>query len=374
MSIIIKKVETLKDLKKFVKFPFELYKNHPYWIPPLIIDELNTLRKDKNPAFEYCEAKYFLAYKDGKIVGRIAGIINHKYIEKWKNKYARFGWIDFINDIEVLKVLIGAVERWAKDKGMKGMHGPLGFTDLDYEGMLVEGYNELGTIATIYNYDYYPKLIENLGFVKDVDWVEFNIKTPNKIPERIERVAKVVEHRTKVRIFTAKNSRQLLKYAKELFEVIDIAYSDLYGTVPLTPKQVDMYVKAYFPNIDPDFVKLALDENDRVVGFIIAIPSLSRAFQKAKGRLFPFGFIHILKALKKPKYLDLLLGAVRPEYMGKGVDVLMMYDIAKTAIRRNIISAESNPELETNLRVQGHWKYFNARQHKRRRVYLKKFI
>ena len=201
MSIIIKKVETLKDLKKFIKFPFELYKDHPYWVPPLIMDELNTLRKDKNPAFEYCEAKYFLAYKDGKIVGRVAGIINHKYIEKWKNKYARFGWIDFINDIEVVKALIGAVERWAKDKGMEGIHGPLGFTDLDYEGMLVEGYNELATIVTIYNYDYYPKLIEKLGFVKDVDWVEYNIKTPDKIPERIERVAKVIAHRSKLSIY-----------------------------------------------------------------------------------------------------------------------------------------------------------------------------
>ncbi|MCX8059085.1 MAG: CUE domain-containing protein [Spirochaetes bacterium] len=372
--IFIKEVKNKKELKDFILFPLKLYKNNKYYVPKIISDEFFTLSKDKNPAFEYCEAVLYLAYNEkNEIVGRIAGIINYKYIEKWKNKYARFGWIDFIEDFEVAKKLIEAVEQWAKIKGMEGIHGPLGFTDLDYEGMLVEGFEELGTLATIYNYPYYPEYIQRLGYVKDIDWCEFNIKTPDKIPEKVEKLAQLVRERRNYKILDAKTPKDYLPYAKQIFDIIDKAYADLYGVVPLTERQVETYIKQYFPNIDKDFVKVVLDENDNVVAFTIGMPSLSKALQKCKGKLFPFGWIHILLALKKPRYLDLYLGAVDPKHQGKGADVLMMVEMIKSAIKRKIISTETNPELEINNKVQSHWKYFDSRQHKRRRVFLKKF-
>jgi len=372
--IKIHEVTAKKDMKKFIGFPEKLYKNNPYFVPKLVSDEWATLSKNKNPAFAYCEAVFYLALDEkNEVVGRIVGIINNRYIEKWKNKYARFGWIDFVDDFEVAKLLIEAVEKWAKSKGMVGIHGPLGFTDLDYEGMLVEGYEELGTMATIYNYPYYPRFIEKLGYAKDIDWQEFNIKTPDQIPERILKIARLVQERRKLHVLNAKKPKDLLPYAKKIFDLIDSAYSQLYGVVPLTEDQVDNYIKQYFPNVDADFVKLVLNENDELVAFTIGMPSLSRALQKSRGKLFPFGFIHLLHALKKPEYLDLYLGAVDPKYQGKGADVLMMIEMLKSAMKRNIITTETNPELEVNDRVQGHWKYFETRQHKRRRVYLKKF-
>jgi hypothetical protein len=372
--IEIREVKTKKDLKEFILFPLKIYKNNKYYVPKLISDEFFTLSKDTNPAYEYCKSVLYLAYDSkNQIVGRIAGIINYRYIEKWKNKYARFGWIDFIEDFEVAKKLIEAVENWAKENGMEGIHGPLGFTDLDYEGMLVEGFEELGTMATIYNYPYYPQFMERLGYVKDIDWCEFNIKTPEKIPEKVLKLAELVAERRKYKVLETKTPKDLLPYAKKIFDIIDKAYANLYGVVPLTEKQVETYIKQYFPNIDKDFVKVILDENDDVVAFTIGMPSLSRALQKTKGKLFPFGWIHLLIALKRPRYLDLLLGAVDPKHQGKGADVLMMVEMIKTAIKRKIISTETNPELEINNKVQGHWKYLDSRQHKRRRVYLKKF-
>ncbi len=369
MEII--EIKTKKEIKKFVKFPLELYKDNKYFVPPLMMEEINTFIPEKNPAFEYCRAKYWLAIKDGKIVGRIAGIINDKSNEKWKNKHARFGWIDFINDEEVSSGLIKAVEDWAKSEGMTAIHGPLGFTDLDYEGMLVEGFEELGTLATIYNYPYYPVHLEKYGYKKDTDWVEFEIKVPEKIPEIADKISRLVQDRKKVRVFEAKKAKDMLPYAHGLFKVLNSAFSGLYGFVELSEKQINKYVKQYFSFILPDYTKILLDEKNEVAGFVIAMPSLSRALQKSKGRLLPFGFLHILRAIKSNKYLDLYLGAIRPDLQGKGADALLITELSRTAIKNKIISAESNIELEDNHMVQGHWKHFDHRQHKRRRCFIK---
>jgi hypothetical protein len=370
----IKEIHSRKDIKKFVMFPFELYKDNKYWVPPLIMDEINTFLPDKNPAFEHCRAKLWLVYKDGKIVGRIAGIINDRYIEKWKNKYARFGWIDFINDEEVSGLLIKTVEDWAKSEGMTAVHGPLGFTDLDQEGLLIEGFEELGTLSTIYNYPYYPVHLEKYGYKKDTDWVEFEIKVPESIPEKADKISRLVQERKGVRVFEAKKAKDMLPYAHGLFNVLNKAFSGLYGFVELSEKQIDKYVKQYFSFIVPDYTKILLDEKNEVAGFVIAMPSLSRALQKSKGKLLPFGFIYILKAIKSNKYIDLYLGAIRPDLQGKGADALLITELSRTAIKNKVISAESNIELEDNYLVQGHWKHFDHRQHKRRRCYLKQLI
>lgn len=371
MNIIIKKVENKRDLKRFISFPYKLYAGNKYWVPPLRFDEMNTLRRDKNPAFEFCEVKYWLAYKDGKIAGRIAGIINWRYVEEWKNRYARFGWIDFIDDKDVSKALIETVEKWAKEKGMEAVHGPLGFTDLDYEGMLIEGFEELGTMATIYNYSYYPKHLEKYGYTKDIDWVEFEVKAPQEVPEKIDRVANIALERNNLRVLKVKKSKELLPYAKDMFKVLDETYKDLYGVVPLSEKQVDLYIKQYFGFIRPDYISMILDSNDRVAAFGITMPSLSKALQKSKGRLFPVGFIHLLMAMKNNKQIDLYLIGVRPDLQGKGVNSIIFNELNKIFINKNIVSAETNPELETNFKVQAQWKHFTHRQHKRRRCYIK---
>lgn len=374
MALEVKEVKSKNELKRFVLFPFSLYKDCPYWVPPLIFDEMHTLRKDKNPAFEFCEAKSWLAYKNQTVVGRIAGIINKKYIEKWHNKYARFGWVDFIDDEEVSQALFGTVETWAKSNGLEAVHGPLGFCDMDHEGMLIEGFNELGTIATIYNYPYYQKHVERCGYQKDADWIEFEIKAPTAIPEKADRISHLVTEKKKVHVLEAKNSKELLPYAHQIFELINETYENFYGFVPLTEKQIKFYVKQYFPFVDPDYLKVLLDNQNRVAGFVIGMPSLSRALQKARGRLFPFGFIHLWKALKYPKYVDLYLGAIRPDLQGKGADAFLMTELSKSCIKNGIISAESNIELEDNVKVQSHWKYFDSRQHKRRRCFIKHLI
>ncbi|MCU0607802.1 MAG: hypothetical protein MUF78_10390 [Candidatus Edwardsbacteria bacterium] len=371
MPVVIKEVTDNKDLKRFIHFPFSLYQDHPHWVPPLLFDEHETLNRAKNPAFEYCEAKYWLAYRDGAVVGRIAGIINRRYIEKWGNQYARFGWVDFIDDAEVVKALFDTAEQWARERGMTGVHGPLGFTDMDHEGMLVEGFGELGTLAAIYNHPYYPRRLEAIGYAKDVDWVEFEVKVPKALPEKAERVEKIVMKKLGVRVLQAKSARQMLPYAKDMFHVLNAAFAPIYAFVPLNEKQIDLYVKQYFSFIKPEFTKIVLDKDDKVAAFVIGMPSLSRALQRARGRLFPFGFIHILLAMRKPRYIDLYLGAVRPDLQGTGTDALLMTEINRSLIAAGIVSVETNIELEDNVAVQNHWKYYDARQHKRRRCYIK---
>ena len=371
MELTIKEIHSRNDIKKFVKFPFSLYKNVPQWVPPFILDEYNVLSSKKNPAFEYCETKFLLVYKEGKIVGRALGIINHKYIEIWKTKAIRFGWIDFIDDENVSKLLLETLMEWGKSKGMEYIHGPLGFTDMDYEGTLIEGFDEMGTLATIYNHKYYEDHFEKLGFEKEADWVEFEIKVPEKIPEKAERIAEIVKHKLKIKKVEATSSKGYMKYGPGLFKMLNLAYKDLFGFVPLNDKQIAQYTKQYIRYIIPDYTILLVDEFDEVAGFVIGMPSLTKALQRSKGRLFPFGIFILLFALKYNRYLDLYLGAIRPDLQGKGADALLMAELSRNCIKNKIIYAESNIELETNTLVQGHWKYFDVRQHKRRRCFIK---
>ena len=373
MSIEIRKVATKRELRAFITFPETIYGNNPNWVPAPVFDDMNTLGKDKNPAFEFCEAEYWTAWKDGAMVGRIAGIINRRYIEKWGNKYARFGWIDFVEDFAVAEALVKTVEDWAKSKGMEGVHGPLGFTDLDREGMLVEGFGERATFATIYNHPYYSQYMERLGYAKDIDWVEFLVETPEAIPEKVLRVNEILAKRSGVRVIEWSNRKELLaKYADQIFALMDEGYAQLYGTTPLSEKQVKAYIGQYLGFVDPRFTKVMVDEQDKLAGFAITVPSLSDALYKCRGRLFPTGWARLLWALKHPKTIDMLLVAVRKEYLARGTIAILMTALNQSAIENGIKYSETNPELETNIAIQGLWKSYTKRQHKRRRVYLKK--
>jgi len=372
MTIQIKEVLTRKELKTFILFPHQLYRGNPCWVPTLFQDEMNTLRCDKNPAFETCRARYWLAFKDGKVVGRIAAILNCPHIEKWKQPYLRFGWVDFIDDLEVSAALFNTVEAWAREENLTAVHGPLGFTDMDREGMLVEGFDELGTLATIYNYPYYPQHLEQHGYRKDTDWVEYELVVPAQADERVSKLAEIVLKRNRLRLLNVKHKKDLLPYANQLFDLLQEAYAHLYSYVPLTPKQVQAYIDQYFGFITPDFVPVVLDEQDRMVAFGITMPSLSRALQRCGGRLFPFGFIHLLRALKKNDRADLYLVAVAPQYQGKGINAILIYKMIEVFNRLGIQKVESNPELEDNILVQGQWKNYEKRQHKRRRCYIKR--
>jgi GNAT superfamily N-acetyltransferase len=337
----------------------------------MLDEEINTLSADKNPEFDYCQARCWLAYRNGRIVGRIAGIRNQRHIDKWGQPYLRFGWIDFIDDEEVSRALIETVETWAREEGLTAVHGPLGFTNLDHGGMLVEGFDELATLATIYNFPYYPEHLAKLGYEKDIDWIEYEITVPDQPHEKIAKAADIVLRRNKLKILDTTDKADLGKYTKELFQLLDGEYAQLYATVPLTEKQMDAYIEQYFGVINPDFAPVILDENDKMVAFGIVMPSLSRAMQKAKGRKFPFGFLHLLKALRKNDRADLMLIAVKSEYRGKGVNAVLINHIHKKFNQYGITKVESNPELENNANVQGQWKFYETRQHKRRRCFIK---
>lgn len=374
MAIIIKKVTSPKELKTFIRFNYELYKNNPYSVPDLYDDMLNTFSPEKNAAFEFCEADYFLAYKDSKLVGRVAAIINRRANETWNKKEVRFGWIDFIDDLEVSKALLATVEDWGRQRGMEAIVGPLGFTDMDAEGMLVEGFDQLGTMATIYNYPYYPEHMEKLGYEKEADWVEFKLTVPDKLPEKFVRISEIILQKYNLKI--KKLSRKELKeknYGQRIFDLINEAYAPLYGYSKMTQRQIDQYIKMYLPLIDLRMVSLVEDAEENLVAVGISMPSLSKALQKAKGRMLPFGWFHLLKALfiKKPKVLDLLLVGVKPEYQSKGVNALLFYDLVPVYQQMGFEYGESNPELELNKKVQAQWTAFESVQHKRRRAFKK---
>lgn len=374
MAIIIKKVTSPKELKTFIRFNYELYKNNPYSVPDLYDDMLNTFSPEKNAAFEFCEADYFLAYKDNKLVGRVAAIINRRANETWNKKEVRFGWIDFIDDLEVSKALLATVEEWGRQRGMEAIVGPLGFTDMDAEGMLVEGFDQLGTMATIYNYPYYPEHMEKLGYEKEADWVEFKLTVPDKLPEKFVRISEIILQKYNLKI--KKINRKELKeknYGQRIFDLINEAYAPLYGYSKMTQRQIDQYIKMYLPLIDLRMVSLVEDAEENLVAVGISMPSLSKALQKAKGRMLPFGWFHLLKALfiKKPKVLDLLLVGVKPEYQSKGVNALLFYDLVPVYQQMGFEYGESNPELELNKKVQAQWTAFESVQHKRRRAFKK---
>ncbi|MCJ7694606.1 MAG: N-acetyltransferase [Anaerolineaceae bacterium] len=373
MAVIIKEIKTFAGLKKFVDFPIKLYHKNPYYVPVLRLDDLNTLNSKKNPAFDHCEVRYWMAYKEGRAVGRVAAILNHKHVEKWNQAYMRFGWLEFIEDLEVSQALLGAVENWARECQMTAVIGPIGFTDMDREGMLIEGFTEVATLATNYNYPYYPIHLEAIGYKKDTDWIEYELTAPSEPDAKLSRAAEIVLKRNNLTLLKVKNKKELLSYAKDLFDLLNQEYSHLYGTVPLTDEQINIYVNQYFGFIHPDFVPIVLDSDKKMVAFGITIPSLSSALQKSRGRLLPLGWWHLLSAMRKNDRADLYLVAVKKEYQGLGVNMVMMDQISKVFIRRGISKVESNPELETNLNVQSQWKLFEQRQHKRRRCYIKTF-
>ena len=373
MAITIKKVETSKELKQFIRFNYEMYKDNPYSVPDLYDDMLNTFSRKKNAAFEFCEADYFLAYKDGKLVGRVAAIMNNRANETWNKKEVSFGWIDFIDDAEVSDALLKTVEAWGKERGATEIVGPLGFTDFDAEGMLVEGFDQLSTMATIYNYPYYPEHMVKHGYEKDADWVEFKIYIPDAIPDKHKRISEIIMRKYGLKIVKC-TSKDIKKYGQAIFDLLTEAYSQLYGYSALSPKQIKQYIKMFLPILDLRMVSLVVVSEDQVIAAGISMPSLSEALQKAKGRLLPFGWYHLLKVIflkKYPKVLDLLLVAVKPEYQNKGVNALLFYDLIPVYQKIGFEYAESNPELELNDKVQAQWEYFKTEQHKRRRCFKK---
>lgn len=375
MAIEIRAVDHSKrsQIRKFVKFGIDFYKDNPYYVPPLVMDDCNTLSPKKNPAFDFCEAQAFMAYRDGKPVGRIAGIINHKVNERTGHKDLRFGFVDFIDDPEVSQALFDAVSRWGRDKGMTSIVGPLGFTDMDQEGMLTFGYDEVGTMATIYNYPYYPQHMERMGFEKDADWMEYYLTVPDAVPEKHRRIAEIVKERNGLKVKKYSSRKKIREeYGVALFELINEAYDKLYGYSPLSPKQIQYYINMYLSILNLELVTVVTDADDKIVAIGISIQSFSKALQKCRGRIFPFGWVHLLPVLLgKSDAVDLLLIAVKPEYQSKGVNALLFADLIPYYIKNGYRHAESNPELESNAKVQNQWGSFEARQHRRRRAFRK---
>lgn len=377
-AIEIRKVESRYDLKTFIEFHYDLYKGNAYDVPNLYTDEVNTLRKDKNAAFEFCEAEYFMAFRDGRMVGRVAAIINHRANEKWQRKSVRFGWIDFVDDIEVSAALLKAVEDYGRSKGMTEVVGPLGFTDMDPEGMLTWGFDQLGTMPTIYNYAYYPEHMERLGgWTVDNKYVEYKMYVPDTVPEKYTKIASMIEKRYNLHVKKL-TKKEVFEggYGRKIFELINSTYKDLYGFSQLTDRQIDQYVDMYFPLADLSLITLIEDWNadHKLVGVGITIPSLSRALQKCRrGRLFPTGWWHVLRAIKrhKTKIVDLLLLGVLPEYRAKGANALMFADLIPRYQAYGFEWGETQVELESNENVQSQWGALSPVMHKRRKCYRK---
>lgn len=374
MSVEIREIPyTRKALKPYVKFGIDLYKGNPYYVPPLIFDEVNTLLPEKNPAFDTCRAKSWMAYRDGKPVGRITGIINDVVNERSGQHDVRFGFVDFIDDDEVVDALFDTVARWGRECGMTSIVGPMGFTDMDHEAMLTYGFDELGTMATIYNYPYYPRQMERMGYEKDANWIEFRMEVPDAVPDQLQRVGDIVRRKLGLRTLRYTKAKKLKDdYGVALFELINEAYDRLYGYSPLTPRQINYYIDMYLPMLRLDNVCVIVDKEDKLIGVGISMPSLTKALQKSGGKLFPTGWIHLLKAMKgKNDTVDLLLVAVKPEYQGKGVNALLFTDLIPAFINNGYKWAESNLELADNESVQQQWKFFERRLHRKRSVFRK---
>ena len=360
-------------LKKFVKFGISLYKGNDCYVPPLIFDEVETFLPSKNPAFAFCEAQPFMAFRDGKPVGCIVAIINHRLNERTGAKQARFGWVEFVDDDQVVDALFAAAEDWARSKGMTEMIGPMGFSDMDHEGMLTFGFDELGTIATIYNHPYYPVQVERLGYTPDAEWVEYRMTVPDAVPEKYQRIAAIVAQKYNLRALKFTSRKKIKEqYGVALFELINEAYDELYGYCPLTPEQIEYYIDKYLGIIRLDCVSVIVDENDKLVALGISMPSLSHALQKSHGKLFPTGWWHLLRGINGPnKIVDLMLIAVKKEYLSRGVNAMIFADLLPIYIKHGFEYAESNLELENNENVQKQWQYFERRLHRRRKAYRK---
>lgn len=372
MAVNIKEISGKKALREFIKFPERLYKDCPQWVPALMSDELRTLG-DKNPALDFCERSYFLAYdENGDVVGRVAAIINHNANTLWNERTVRFGWIDFVDDRSVSAALIDKVAQWGRSRGCNRIKGPLGFTDLDKEGLLVEGFEHLAPFTVIYNYPYYIEHLEALGFRKDIDWTQKIIDIPDQLPKALSR-AGWVENRFNIHMIENMPMNELRKrYGMQIFHVCNDSFSKLYEFTPLTDRQIEDYLDTYCALLSTDFVAIVVDENDKAVGFAFTVPSLSKAMKKAKGRLFPLGFLHLLRALKKNDVLEALMIGILPEYQGTGAHILLFKHIHETCLKYGIRTMLANPQLETNSKVQNIFNnMYETHEFLRRRCYVK---
>ena len=370
--VTVKTAKTRREIRDFVLFPTKLYENDPYYVPDMVGDQINDLMPDKNPAFEYCEARCFLAYRDGKIVGRVAGILNKRANEKNNVNYLRFAFFDFIDDAEVTDALYAALADYAKELDCVAIHGPQGFSDMDREGMLVEGFDRLSQFFVYYNYPYYLDHMARLGFVKEVDWVEYLIHVPDAVPPRMEKIVSYTKKRMSLKLADLSDKKNLPKYLRDVFALYNEAYQVIFGMVPLTPKQIEKYTHEFLPLVSNKTSCFVYNDKDELLGFGVAAPSLSKANQKTRGRLFPFGWITTLRALKgKNERLDMLLIAVRPDLKGAGINLVILEDLLRKGIQNGVKLAETGPQLEMNKDVLSIWRLFDTEQHKRRRCFIR---
>lgn len=368
-NIIIKEVQTEKDLMNFIKFPMELYRNNPNYVPPLINDEKNIWNAKENPALAYSEAKQFLAYKNEKIVGRIAVIINHKEEKELGISKVRFGWLDFIDDEAVSKALINTAVQYAKQKNITKIEGPMGFTNLDKAGMLTLGFDKLATMIGIYNFEYYPKHLENLGLKKEKEWVEFEIIFPDKLNDKILKFNDLILEKYKLNVIKFNNKKEILPYVEPMFQLLDETYKNLSTYTPISDEQIKTYKEKYFNFIDKDFIICIENEHKELISFAITMPSYSKALQKANGKLLPFGWWHLLQAGKKNDRANFYLIGIHPEYQKRGVTSIIFKEIYEVFKKKGVKILETNPELEENKNIQLLWKDYNPVNHKRRRTY-----
>ncbi|MBQ8892965.1 MAG: GNAT family N-acetyltransferase [Clostridia bacterium] len=372
MSINIKEVISKKDLKKWIEFPNSLYKDNDYYVPFLANDEMETFTPDKNPAYAFCETKLFLAYKDNKIVGRIAGLINHAYNKKWGKNAIRFTRFDFIDDYEVSEALFQRVVNWGKENELTEIMGPIGFTDMDHEGMLIEGFEELNLSITFYNHPYYIDHMERLGLQKDIDWFEYRINVPESLDPRFARISNRICEKNGYSVVTYNNRKVLYNDALEAFKIIDIAFSKLYGTVPLTPEVIKHAIDGYVPVVNLDYVCSIKDKDGNIIGFGVLVPSIAKALKKSDGKMLPFGVFRLLRALGgKNDTLEMFFVAVHPDYQAQGLPAILISTLAKKIIENGVKYCETGPMLETNTAVHSMWRHFEKRQHRRRRCYIK---
>lgn len=372
MNTIIKEVVTKKDLKKWIEFPNKLYRDIEYYVPFLASDEEETFSVDKNPAYAFCETKLYLAYQGNEIVGRIAGLINYAYNQKWNKNAIRFTRFDFIDDYEVSQMLFDKVVCWGKEKGFTEIMGPIGFTDMDHEGMLVEGFEEMNLSITFYNYPYYIKHMERLGMQKDIDWIEYRINVPETLDPRFEKISKHLIAKNGYEVVTYNNRKVLYQDAFEAFKIIDIAFSKLYGTVPLTPEVIKHAIDGYIPVVNLDYICSIKDKDGKIIGFGVLVPSIAKALKKSNGKLFPLGIFRMLRALNgKNDTLEMFFVAVHPDFQSLGLPAILIYALAKKIIGNGVKYCETGPMLETNTAVHSMWRHFEKRQHRRRRCYIK---
>ncbi|HRP90768.1 MAG TPA: GNAT family N-acetyltransferase [Edaphocola sp.] len=371
MSLIIRAISEKKDLKKFVQLPFDIYKDNAFWVPPIKDDELKSLSADTNPAFKYNTVKFWLAERDGKPVGRVAAIIAPAANEKFKEQMCRMSRIEFFDDPEVSALLVKTVEQFALEQGMEGVHGPLGFSNLDHQAMLVEGFDQLPSIASEYHLPYYHKHLEALGYTKEIDWVEFRLKVLKEIPEKAVKLNELIKKRYNLTVRSFKDKSELKKASLEVFHLLNTAFDELFSFVPMPDDLLEFYINKYIEVLNPKFVKVVEDKEGKIIGFIVSLPSLSEAMQKAKGKLFPLGFTYITKALKHPKVADLLLTGIHPDWQAQGVSSLLITDLQQIMIEHGVEWVETTGMIETNEKAINHWKNYEHIQHKRKRCYRK---